>query len=358
MENYTNNPHHQEQNRKKSRKKSGSPSRTPSQARASFRPSQQPRRNTQQQEQPRRNTQQVRAQQQTPRENTQQQQQRSQHKAHAKVVYRAYLSWVIMIVHAIAFVWMMFKVNWEFQSFEANQMYGPKPSALLDGGAKLTSYIVSGQWWRLITAQFQHAGLIHLALVELLVYHMGQDIETTIGHWRFGAIYFLSGLFGVMLSAIFIPNVASVGASGAIFGCIGAQVGEWFHYGHLFKNKYRNLASIIISSLIGLAIGLVPNIDNYFHIGGWICGVFVSIWVYYGAFKDHPANPKGKLWSLGALGVLIVGFIVAFAVIMAGSDAHEWCSACKYLNCVKSPLWDCSYNDCYDAETQAYQACD
>ena len=119
MENYTKNPHHQEQNRKKSRKKSGSPSRTrapstPSQARASSRPSQQPihatRKNTQQ-EQPRRNTQQVRAQQQTPRENTQQQQQRSQHKAHAKVVYRAYLSWVIMIVHAIAFVWMMFKVE-------------------------------------------------------------------------------------------------------------------------------------------------------------------------------------------------------------------------------------------------------
>ena len=86
---------------------------------------------------------------------------------------------------------------------------------------------------------------------------------------------------------------------------------------------------------------------------------------------------RGKLWSLGALGVLIVGFIVgkcslfsgavysdytnttapiAFAVIMAGSDAHEWCSACKYLNCVKSPLWDCSYNDCYDAEVHNHTA--
>jgi len=273
------------------------------------------------------------------------------------VVYRAYLTYIIMITNAIAFIWMMSTVNWEFQSFAANQMYGPKPSTLLDGGAKLTSYILSGEWWRLFTATFQHAGLIHLAMTEILLWFMGRDIESAIGHWRFGAIYFSSALFGTMQSAIFIPNVASVGASGAIFGCIGAQVGEWFHYGQYLRNKNRTLIGIIVSSLIGLSLGLVPNIDNYFHIGGWFCGVFASIWVYHGTLKQYPANPKGKLWALGALGVLIVAFIAAFGVMTSGEDANEWCSGCKYLNCVKSPLWDCSYNDCYNTKSQAQEPC-
>jgi len=142
-------------------------------------------------------------------------------------------------------------------------------------GAKVNSLIQNGEYYRLITCMFLHGGIIHLALNMYALYAIGPLIENIFGRKKYLAIYFISGILSSMLSFIMSTSV-SIGASGAIFGLLGASL--------VFAVKMKNrigkefMVNIITVIGINLFIGFsMPNVDNYGHVGGLIGGVISSL---------------------------------------------------------------------------------
>lgn len=134
-----------------------------------------------------------------------------------------------------------------------------------------------GSWWRLLSAMFLHDGFLHLAsnLFGLIV--LGRPLEDLIGWWRYGILYFLAGL-GSGLAVVFLgeQNTVTIGASGAIYGIIGALLYITFQQPHWFTPmSVRSLRTLIV---INLAFTfLVPGISIFGHLGGLAVGVLLMI---------------------------------------------------------------------------------
>jgi rhomboid protease GluP len=150
--------------------------------------------------------------------------------------------------------------------------------ALVDLGAKVNPYIAQGEVWRLFTATLLHNGIIHLMFNLYALFALGPMLEAYIGPRRFLIIYLLGGLFGSLLSYAFSQSI-SVGASGAIFGIIGATTVYFFLYRKNFGTQGRAiLQNMIVVIVINLIFGFTAGyIDNWGHIGGLLGGALVAI---------------------------------------------------------------------------------
>jgi membrane associated rhomboid family serine protease len=146
---------------------------------------------------------------------------------------------------------------------------------LVEWGALRPEYIAfNHEYWRLVTAMFLHGGLLHLAINMYVLWVLGSVIEPAFGSKRFLAIYLISGLFGSVASYMFsAPDVAGVGASGAIFGLLGA----WVAYNLRRRGSPAAAAQLRWALFwigINLVIGLsVSGIDNFAHMGGLVGGL-------------------------------------------------------------------------------------
>jgi membrane associated rhomboid family serine protease len=148
-------------------------------------------------------------------------------------------------------------------------------STLLTHGALSRATIADGEYWRLVTAGFLHAGFFHLLFNMFSLYILGTMLEPAIGHLRFALIFFVSllaGSFGALLVET-NPHALTVGASGAIFGLMAAAV-----------IVMRNRGISPMESGLGLWIGLnllltftIPNISIGGHIGGLIGGGLAAL---------------------------------------------------------------------------------
>jgi len=148
--------------------------------------------------------------------------------------------------------------------------------ALLKYGGLNSLLVQSGEVWRLITSGFLHGGLFHLLFNMYALYVIGTQIENFVGKYKFLIIYFVSMISAGLLSCAINPNVVSVGASGAIFGLLGALVYFGYHYRLYLSSILKN--QIIPLILLNLVLGFVMSgIDNAAHIGGLIGGLLISI---------------------------------------------------------------------------------
>ena len=152
---------------------------------------------------------------------------------------------------------------------------GASNKAYLLLGANLKALVKSGQVYRLITYAFLHGGLVHLITNMYSLYIIGSQIENNYGKLKFIFIYLVSALTGGLLSALFNNNI-SIGASGAIFGLLGALVYFGFHFRLYLSDalKTRIIPVILINLLIGF---MVTGIDNACHIGGLIGGYLAAM---------------------------------------------------------------------------------
>jgi rhomboid protease GluP len=143
-------------------------------------------------------------------------------------------------------------------------------------GEKDNLLIAQGEYWRLFTAIFLHANILHYAFNAYALWVIGRDVERFSGPVRFTLIFILAGLSGSLFSLVFTPEPA-VGASGAIFGLIGAQAVFLFRHRKLFGERgRRGLQSVIIIAVLNLAIGLQGGIDDWAHIGGLVGGLILT----------------------------------------------------------------------------------
>jgi rhomboid protease GluP len=187
---------------------------------------------------------------------------------------------------------------------------------LLRGGAMVPVLIAHGEWWRLVTAMFLHIGLLHLALNMLALYIFGSLIEQTFGTARFLAIYFVTGFCASAVSFAFgDPQVPAAGASGAIFGLLGA----WLAY-NLRRRSLSLARANVQSALVLIAINLVfgfavPGIDVLAHLGGLGAG-FLAGFAAEGAGRRAV---RRATQALGLAALLLVGVaLAAWRVVALG----------------------------------------
>lgn len=137
-------------------------------------------------------------------------------------------------------------------------------------------FIRTGEYYRLITGMFLHGGIFHLFFNCYSLYIVGTQIESFLGKFKFLIIYLFSGICGALFSMIFGGNVASIGASGAIFGLLGSLVYFGYHYRVYLGNVIKS--QIIPLIILNLMLGFItPGVDNFAHIGGLIGGTLITI---------------------------------------------------------------------------------
>ena len=156
---------------------------------------------------------------------------------------------------------------------------------LIEFGAKVNTLIQAGQVWRLLTSSFIHIGIVHLAFNLYALWALGPITEESFGHRQFLMIYIFSGLGGAIASFLF-TTALSAGASGAIFGLLGALLYYSFKRPNLWKSGLG--MNLVIVILVNFGFGLSqPGIDNYAHLGGLITGTLTSVFLPKIAFKNQ-----------------------------------------------------------------------
>lgn len=179
----------------------------------------------------------------------------------------------ILVVNTLVFIAMV------IASESASSLFIPGEEILLKFGAKDLVSIAQGDWWRLITPMFVHIGLIHLMFNSYAIKAIGYQVEFLIGPRWFLFLYFFSGVFGNVCSAIVSPAM-SAGASGAILGLLGCglYVERRIKSRFEFQSGRRARNGIYFINVVGIVIlGIVvPNIDNAAHMGGLISGFLIG----------------------------------------------------------------------------------
>ncbi|TVU23276.1 hypothetical protein EJB05_25631 [Eragrostis curvula] len=298
----------------------------------------------------------------------------------ARPYYRRWSPWIVSIaaVACIAVFLVTMYVNdcprrsatgcaagflgrFAFQPLKENPLLGPSSATLVKMGALDVSRVVHGrQGWRLITCMWLHAGVVHLLINMLCLIFIGIRLEQEFGFVRIGLVYLISGFGGSLMSALFLQSNISVGASGALFGLIGSMLSELITNWSLYANKVAALLTLIFVIVLNLALGILPRVDNFAHIGGLISG-FLLGFVFFirpqfawlnqrrepaAGQQTSPVKRKHKtyqyvLWLVAAV-LLIVGFTVAIVLLFRGYNANEHCSWCHYLSCVPTKHWKCN----------------
>lgn len=185
-------------------------------------------------------------------------------------------------------------------------------------GMKINILIVEGQYWRLLTPMLLHGSILHIAFNMYALFIFGPGLERHYGHWRFLALYILSGFAGNVFSFILTP-ANSLGSSTAIFGLIGAQAVFLYQNREIFAGAARQaLGQIVTIAAINLFIGLSPGIDNWGHVGGLIGGVLFSFLagpiLYLDGISPHVSikdRREPRTVILAALSVGLLFFVIA-----------------------------------------------
>lgn len=178
---------------------------------------------------------------------------------------------------------------------------------LLKFGANFDLLTKSGEYFRLFSCIFLHAGIVHLLVNMYSLYIIGPQVESFFGKMKYLFIFLYSGFCGSVLSLAFSHNTISVGASGAIFGLLGALLYFGYHYRVYLGNvlKSQIIPIIIVNLLIGF---MLTGIDNAAHIGGLIGGWIASMVV----------GVKGKNTKMDQINGIIIMLIYTIFIIYLG----------------------------------------
>ena len=156
--------------------------------------------------------------------------------------------------------------------------------------------VAEGDWWRLLTASFLHYGPLHLGMNMLVLWFIGPALESYFGHWRYALLYIVSGLAGSAGALIMSPNALTVGASGAIWGLMGAAVVLEARRIYVFGGQAMGL--VVFNLIFTL---LIPGVSLGGHIGGGIGGAIAAL-----AFSSLRRTPALATLSVAAVGVVSV----------------------------------------------------
>ncbi|EQL36968.1 hypothetical protein BDFG_01597 [Blastomyces dermatitidis ATCC 26199] len=257
---------------------------------------------------------------------------------------------------------------------ETHKVPDPKPQGSLEDKPE------PNQWFRFIVPIFLHSGLIHIGFNMMAQLTIGADMERTIGWWRYALVYFASGIFGFILGANFAPaGIASTGASGCLFGILALAFLDLLYTWGTRPKPVTELVVMLITIGISFVLGLLPGLDNFSHIGGFLVGLVLGISVLrspdrlrerIGAVTPH-LDPYDPVSASGALGAgdeagdkakrfmvkqpvkffqgrkplwwlwwvvragTLVGIVIAFILLLDNFYKYRsTCGWCRYLSCL------------------------
>ncbi|KAG2228035.1 hypothetical protein INT45_012059 [Circinella minor] len=194
---------------------------------------------------------------------------------------------------------------------------------------------VPDQWYRFLTAIFIHSGVVHWLFNMFVHMSLGASMERFMNPLRYAIVWLASGAFGFIFGGVFSPvGNASVGCSGALFGIVALLFIDLFTQWRTTLNPWWEFTKLIFLILFSFVFGLLPGLDNFAHIGGFVAGIFSGI-----IFFPIPTMTRTStifLWIirlvfLGALAGMFYGMIHLF---YSGQNSEEICSWCKYLACL------------------------
>lgn len=187
---------------------------------------------------------------------------------------RPWFTYIILLL-CTAFLIASIGLNgWNVEPFSVNPMIGPSAETLVSMGAKSSLLIVQGrEVWRLLSAMVLHAGLIHYLLNMLALWFIGSAVEQCHGFFSSMLLFVAPAVGGTLLSAIFLPQYITVGASAGIFGLIGACLADiCMNWALLFNsfvngdNRHRHTVVLLVlfmDIVLNSLIGLTPFVDNF-----------------------------------------------------------------------------------------------
>lgn len=185
------------------------------------------------------------------------------------------ITFSLILINVIIFV---------IEAIKARNIMDIDVYTLVDLGAQWGPLISKGEYWRLITCAFLHGGIMHIFFNMYALYILGQQIEQIYGKAKYFLIYMGSAIGGSLLGVIFEPNVVAVGASGAIFGLLGALL--VFAIKERKRLKSGAMKNLVIVIGLNLFISItVPNIDLLGHLGGFLVGVVLASLFIIGSKK-------------------------------------------------------------------------
>jgi len=172
--------------------------------------------------------------------------------------------------------------------------------SLYDKWVLFGPFVDRGDWWRLVTAMFLHGFLLHIVFNMVALWFVGRAVELYLGPTRFLLLYFVSGLAGSAGALIQSPTTPVVGASGAIFGILGALlILEWQATGRFAGQA---LTWIVINLVLNLSYG--GNVSIGGHIGGLIGGILVTL--SFASWRRGRSRTIGGVTPEGAVGLIVV----------------------------------------------------
>jgi membrane associated rhomboid family serine protease len=206
-----------------------------------------------------------------------------------------YVTKVLIGVNVAVFLVQMVSASFT-QRFELIGAFPPPPNVAFEG-------VADGQYYRLLTAAFMHGGYLHIGFNMYALFLFGPPLEAALGRARFTVLYLASALGGSAASYAFnVPQQASLGASGAVFGLLGA-------FFIVNRKLGRNNSGLLVLVVINLAIAFVPNsnIDWRAHVGGLLTGTLITAVLAYA-----PRSRRTLVQAAGSGAILLV--VVALIV--------------------------------------------
>ncbi|MGE3288747.1 MAG: rhomboid family intramembrane serine protease [Pseudonocardia sp.] len=200
---------------------------------------------------------------------------------------------ILVLMNVAMFAWT---------ALEAGSISRNYAAPLFSDLALRADLVADGEWWRVVTSGFLHVGPLHLAFNMLALWIIGRDLELVLGRGRFLAVYLISLLGGSATVMVFQPDAQVAGASGAVFGLMGALA--------VVLRRLRVPAGQVIALIVvNIVLSVVlPGISLVAHLGGLAVGAIATAALVYA-----PAHNRNFVQAV-ALGGLTVALLAVMAV--------------------------------------------
>ena len=304
-----------------------------------------------------------------------------------KGIHRPFFTYFLLMVCSVVLIISIALNGWIVEPIDVNPMIGPSAQTLIRMGAKDSYQIVNeNEAWRLLSSAVLHAGLVHYFINTLALWFVGKAIETTHGMVAAAILFVIPAIGGTILSAIFLPQYITVGASGGIFGLIGACLSDIImNWKLLFCDfvtengtKHRH-AMVVVFLLMDIAlnciIGLTPYVDNFTRksslvllclpksfnlflsqmfqiyciadLGGMFIGLLCGLSTmerlssdFFGMEESCWSQTKQIIVRFLGLIISIIVVVITAVILLEGDGQSNPCPSCTWLSCVPFPPWE------------------
>lgn len=198
------------------------------------------------------------------------------------------------------------------------------PPLLARMGSLIPDRARGGEWWRFLSCTFLHGGALHAALNVFVLWMIGRFLERAVGSARFALLYLSAGLGGSVCSSFFVTS-QSVGASGAIWGLMGAEAALVFHPRPLLPRvllpSARRIA--VFNLVLNMLSSLDPHVDIAAHVGGGLAGVLAFFGIAALGLPE-PARPRGGGLRLTRVAATALACVFGSGLVMAQLRGRPW----------------------------------